>query len=392
MDRIIQSILDTDLYKFTMQQAVVKKFPCAKVRYKLIVRSDVKFHNTMKLMLMDHIKYMSELGLTGNEKEWLRGNCYFLDPTYLDFLEGYRYDPNEVQIKQVDGNLEIIIEGYWYRTILWEVPLMALISELHFKLSGEHPWSTNVRRENNKDKATILRSAGCHFADMGTRRRFSFDIQDEFVGQMAAISSANFVGTSNVYLAFKHNVKCMGTQAHEWFMFMAAKYGYKMANHMSMQYWTDVYRGDLGIALSDTLTSEIFFQSFDKMFAKLYDGVRHDSGDPFEFTDKVIAHYNKLGIDPKTKVIIFSDSLNVDLAVKIKEYCRGKIKCSFGIGTHFTNDVGVIPLNMVIKMFEAKPEGEDWHPVIKLSDDKGKHTGDDHEIIVAKDVLGIEKI
>ena len=157
-----------------------------------------------------------------------------------------------------------------------------------------------------------------------------------------------------------------------------------------MENWTDVFRGDLGIALSDTFTTEVFLKSFDKKFAKLYDGVRQDSGDPIKFTDKIIDHYKKLDINPKTKVIIFSDALNPEKAVEIKDYCRGKIMCSFGIGTNFSNDVGVTPLNMVIKIMEAKPEGEEWMPTIKLSDSSGKHTGDKKEIEIAKYTLNIK--
>ena len=156
-----------------------------------------------------------------------------------------------------------------------------------------------------------------------------------------------------------------------------------------MEHWSEVYRGDLGIALSDTLTTEVFFESFDKKFAKLYDGVRHDSGDALEFTDKVIAHYKKMGIDPRSKVIVFSDGLNPETASEIKEYCRGKVMCSFGIGTNFSNDVGVKPLNMVIKMTACKPEGSEWLPTIKLSDSPGKYTGDKDAIETAKRVLNI---
>jgi nicotinate phosphoribosyltransferase len=172
-------------------------------------------------------------------------------------------------------------------------------------------------------------------------------------------------------------------------MFHAAKFGYKMANTLAMENWVNVFRGDLGIALPDTFTTNSFFKVFDRKFAKLYDGVRHDSGDPLLFADNVIDHYNKLGIDPKSKAIVFSDSLNPEKAKEIKDFCRGRIKCSFGIGTNFTNDVGVIPLNMVIKMTEAKPEGEEWIPTIKLSDNVGKHTGDEKEIQIAKHVLGL---
>ena len=391
MGPIIKSMIDTDLYKLTMQQAVIKKFPNAVVKYTFFNRGDSSFPDSFKLQLQDQLQHMRQLVLTPSEKSWLRINCPYLDPTYLDFLAGYRYDPNEVKVKLDGDKLEIKIEGYWYRTIMWEVPLMAIVSELYFKLVGEQPMDETSRLNNNREKFKIFRDSGAHFADFGTRRRFSFDVQREFVEGALKHAHNNFVGTSNVYLAYEYGTKAIGTHAHEWFMFHAAKYGYKMANGLAMENWTDVYRGDLGIALSDTFTTDVFFESFDKKFAKLYDGVRQDSGDPIEFADKVIKHYEKLGIEPKSKTIIFSDSLNPEKAVEIKDYCRGKIKCSFGIGTNFTNDVGVKALNMVIKLTEAKPEGEEWHHCIKLSDSKGKHTGDWKEIEMAKYFLNINQ-
>jgi len=391
MKQIINHILDDDLYKFTMQQAVVKKFPRAKVKYAFINRGETEFPEGFAEELRKQVKMMETLALTKDQKSWMGKKCYYLDPTYLDFLYGYRFDSSEVGIIQEGTSLKISIDGYWHRTILWEVPLMALISELFFMMTGEMFWDKEKRSKNNNDKKMLFRLNGIHFADFATRRRASFDIHDEFVEQMYSVhGNSNFVGTSNVYFAYKYNITPIGTHAHEWFMFHAAKYGYKMANHLSMENWTDVYRGDLGIALSDTFTTEVFFKSFDKKFAKLYDGVRHDSGDPIEFADKVIAHYEKLGIDPKSKAIVFSDSLNPEKAVKIKDHCRSKIKCSFGIGTNFSNDVGVKPLNMVIKMVEAKPEGEDWHHTIKLSDSKGKYTGNVDEIVIAKHILNIK--
>jgi nicotinate phosphoribosyltransferase len=200
----------------------------------------------------------------------------------------------------------------------------------------------------------------------------------------------NFVGTSNVHLAMQQNVKPIGTHAHEWFMFHAAKYGFKMANAMALEHWVDVYRGDLGIALSDTYTTDEFFEQFDKKFAKLFDGVRHDSGDPIEFAKKTILHYQHLGINPLTKTITFSDSLNYEKVKKITEFCRYKIGFSFGIGTNFTNDVGLKPMNIVIKMTETCIEGEQWTQVVKLSDEPGKHSGDIDTIELAKKVLQIE--
>lgn len=390
---IIKSILDTDLYKLTMQMAVIKKFPRAQAQFEFINRGKTEFPEGFGDALRKEIKMMEDLSMTSEEREFLERKCYFLDPTYLDFLYGYRYDSSEVGIIQKGSNLEIVIEGYWYRTILWEVPLMAIISELYFKMVGEHPWDTVSRQQNNSKKMQTFRMNGIHYADMGTRRRFSYDVHREVVDQMAGgtmSGNSNFVGTSNVHLAHLRNITPIGTQAHEWFMFHAAKYGYKMANKLAMEHWSDVFRGDLGIALSDTLTTEIFFHAFDTKFAKLYDGVRHDSGDPFDFTDKVIEHYKKMRIDPKSKVIIFSDGLNPEKAVEIKDYCRGKIMCSFGIGTNFSNDVGVKPLNMVIKMTAAKPEGSEWLPTVKLSDSPGKYTGDLDAIETAKRVLYID--
>jgi len=390
MEQIIKSILDDDLYKFTMQMAVVKKFPYARVEYTFINRGGDEFPDGFDEELRKQLKMMEKLKLTKPERKFLEEKCYYLDPTYIDFLAGYRYDSSEVGIIQNENGLQISIKGYWHKTILWEVPLMALISELFFKMTKQKISDDALRLKKNNGKKKIFGIHSIHYADFGTRRRHSYMTQDEVVEQFADKYNKNFVGTSNVHLAHKYNVTPIGTHAHEWFMFHAAKYGYKMANHLAMENWTDIFRGDLGVALSDTFTTDSFFKSFDKKFAKLYDGIRQDSGDPFIFADKVIKHYKKLGIDPMSKVIIFSDSLTTDLAVEIKDHCRGKIMCSFGIVTHFSNDVGVKPLNMVIKMTSAKPEGEDWHHCIKLSDSEGKHTGDKKEIEMAKYLLKIK--
>lgn len=172
-------------------------------------------------------------------------------------------------------------------------------------------------------------------------------------------------------------------------MFHAARYGFKMANALGLEHWVQVYRGDLGIALSDTYTTEVFFNQFDKMFSKLFDGVRHDSGDPLLFADKVITHYQRMGIDPTTKTIIFSDALNYEKVARIADYCDGKIGMSFGIGTNLTNDVGLDAMNIVIKMTEAYPQYGEWTEVVKLSDEKGKYTGDEKMISLAKTILDI---
>jgi nicotinate phosphoribosyltransferase len=188
----------------------------------------------------------------------------------------------------------------------------------------------------------------------------------------------------------KYNTKQIGTHAHEWFMFHAAKYGYKMANLLGLENWADVYRGDLGIALSDTYTTEAFFKQFNKKLTKLFDGVRHDSGDAIEFAKKTINHYVEKGINPMSKSIIFSDGLDYDKVEKITSYCNNKIGYSFGIGTDFTNDVGLPRMNIVIKMTESLPEDGEWTPVIKLSDEPMKHTGNLKEIELAKRYLHID--
>lgn len=385
------SILDNDFYKFTMQQCVVKLFPRARARYQFINRGKHVFPPHFAAMLRQAVDAMAGLKLTAAEKEYLAVTCPYLDPVYLDFLQGYSYNPEEVVIQQQGDEVSVFVEGYWYRTILWEVPLLSLISELYYQ-------SQNLTRipdegvvQITKEKIEKYKALEVTVADFGTRRRHSYQVHDLVVKTLKAHGGTSFVGTSNVHLAMRHQTKPIGTHAHEWFMFHAAKYGFKMANTLALEHWVDVFRGDLGIALSDTFTTDEFFEQFDKKFAKLFDGVRHDSGDPVEFAQKTIDHYRSLGIDPLYKTIIFSDALNYDRVLRIANYCRGKIGMSFGIGTNLTNDVGVKPMNIVMKMVEALPEGEPWTPVVKLSDEKGKYTGNEQTISLAKSVLGIDE-
>lgn len=387
---ISPSILDNDFYKFTMQHAVVKLFPYAKGRYQFINRGKHEFPKNFAERLREAIDDMAKLKLTHKEKEFLRETCPYLDPTYLDFLQGYRYDPSEVTIEQVGNEVKVSIEGFWYRTILWEVPIMALICELFYRETNQKRNADELVIQTVEDKIKKYRDLDIVFAEFGTRRRHSYEVHDLVVKTLQEKGQGTFIGTSNVYLAMKYNTKPIGTHAHEWFMFHAAKYGYKMANSMGLEHWTDVYRGDLGIALTDTYTTEVFFEQFDKKFAKLFDGVRHDSGDPLEFGDKTIAHYQKLGINPLTKTIIFSDGLNYDKVERITEHCKGRIGLSFGIGTDLTNDVGLKPMNIVLKLTEAKPKNADWTGVVKLSDEPKKHTGTAEDIDLAIRLLNIK--
>lgn len=390
---IITSILDNDLYKYSMMNAVMKKFPEAKVKYDFINRGNHKFPDGFGEALRKEVKSMESLTLTNDEKTWLSKTCPYFDHIFLNYLSGFRYDSSDIGIIQDGSNLKVSVEGFWAETILWEVPLMAIISELYFIMTGQEADIRVEREKTNSKKAKLYGMENIFYAEFGTRRRFSKTNQEEVVKDLKEnhMFNKNFVGTSNVYLAMKYDLTPIGTHAHEWVSIISAKYGYKIGNFQSMKIWSDVYRGDLGIALSDTFTTGVFFKSFDKKFAKLYDGVRHDSGDAIEFADKVIEHYKKLGIDPMTKVIVFSDGVDPDLAVKVKKYCAGKIMCSFGIGTNFSNDVGVKPMNIVIKIVLAKPEGSDeWIKCVKLSDNEGKHTGDTKEIEISKYILNID--
>lgn len=385
----LNSVLDNDFYKFTMQHAVFKLFPKAKAKYEFINRGNHHFPSGFADALRTSVNSMAGLHLTREEKKYLRDTCPYLDPTYLDFLQGYRYDPDEVIISQEGPNLLVKITGYWYRTILWEVPIMSLISELYYKLNHLQGDQDEQIITTAKNKIEQYNKLGVTIAEFGTRRRHAYHTHRLVVQTLKQYGNTSFIGTSNVHMAMLNQTKPIGTHAHEWFMFHAAKYGFKMANGLGLEHWVNVYRGDLGIALSDTYTTDVFFSQFDKMFTKLFDGVRHDSGDPLDFADKTIAHYKSKGINPVSKTIIFSDGLNYEKVERIAKHCQGKIGISFGIGTNFTNDVGLTPMNIVVKMTEAYPEEAYWTPVVKLSDVKGKYTGDPDMIELSKTILGI---
>ncbi|MCJ7793037.1 MAG: nicotinate phosphoribosyltransferase [Candidatus Marinimicrobia bacterium] len=387
-ERIIYSLTDTDLYKFTMMQAVANHYPQIRAGYQFINRGKTSFPPGFSSALQEQIEMMSECRFTNHEEEFLQKSCgHFLKPTLFDLLKGYRFDPRQVHISQTEkGELNLSIEGLWYQTILWEVPLLAIISELYFKMTGQPPdgeWQKRVRA-----KGDALRKAGARFADFGTRRRYSYEIQEEVI--RCLIDSARkvkdggvFIGTSNVHFARLWGLTPIGTVAHEWFMAHAAMFGYRWATAKSLQVWADEFEGQLGIALSDTFTTPEFLRHFNAYFARLFDGVRQDSGDPFEILEMVINHYLKLHINPLYKTFVPSDGLDVSKVLALTEACQNRIQCSFGIGTNLTNDVGVEPLNMVIKLSHIILSDGTIVPTIKLSDNRGKYTGDLEEIVMA---------
>lgn len=382
---IIRDFADNDLYKFTTMNAIQKKFPDAEVAYRFIDRGNTVFPEGFAEAVREEVDSMANLALTEEAEYFMRKKCYYFDPVFFDLLKGFRYNPKEVDIRQEGNRLKVEIRGLWYRTVLWEVPLMAIISELYFQKAGLQPRHV----EKNADaKARAFAECGARISEFGTRRRFSFEVQDKVVGILKRRMGPLLNGTSNVYLAMKHNLTPMGTHPHEWFMYHAAHYGYRAANEQALENWVEVYDGYLGIALTDTYTSDNFFASFTTKYAKLFDGLRWDSGDPFVFTEQAIRHYHRHRIDPRTKTIVYTDALDLEGVKKIRQFVNGRIRDVYGIGTYLTNDVGVKPLNMVIKLFECKPKGcDEFIPTVKLSDTEGKHTGEPQEIDLCLKIL-----
>ena len=384
---IIKQFTDNDLYKFTTMYAVQKLYPNVVVKYQFFNRDDTPFPEGFAHILRQEVNSMSSLSLTTEEKNYIEKRCYFFDPVFIDLLKGFRYDPSEVQISQEGGRLSLSIEGYWYRTVLWEVPLLSLISELYFKLAEVQPVEVEERA---KAKAIAFKEIGAKYSEFGSRRRFSFDVQDRVIKVFKEYSGDCFTGSSNVYLAMKHKLLPIGTHPHEWFMFHGATFGYRMANEKALDAWVEAYHGSLGTALTDTYTTDVFFRSFSLRNAKLFDGIRWDSGDPFKFTDKAVAFYKEKRIDPATKTIVYSDALNFEKVKRIKAYATGRIHDVYGIGTYLTNDVGVMPLNIVIKLTHVKnAHTAQVLPAIKLSDVSAKYSGDETEIDLCKRLLQI---
>jgi nicotinate phosphoribosyltransferase len=376
----IVSILDNDLYKFTMQKAVLDCFPGVEVESQFFNRNPAHiFTDEFHDKLWVNLESMSKLRLLSEEYGFMQDRIPFLGEPYLKWLKDYRYDPSCIKTKIIDGKLDLRFKGTWEQKILWEVPLMALISEVYFQCnykSNESFFLDYLERTRRKGEA--LSENNVIFTDFGTRRRRSFAIQRMVVECLSQYKG--FMGTSNVYLAMKNNVKPLGTMAHEWIMGVSALEGLRHANRYAMMHWSNSYKGNLGTALPDTFGTEAFFEDFDNYYARLFDSGRHDSGCPYIFGDRFIKHYKSININPMHKSLIFSDALNVKKAIDIKTYFQGKINTSFGIGTHFTNDVpDSEALNMVIKMISCN-----GIPVVKLSDTPSKAIGDKDALRVAR--------
>lgn len=374
------TILDTDLYKFTTSYAYIKLFPYALGTFSFKDRDLTVYTEQFIEELQEAIKQLAQVALTEEELEYMTSHCRFLPRIYWEWLSSFRFQPDKIKIHlDEEHHLNIEVTDYLYKATLYEVPLLSIVSEIRNHSLGYIANMTDIINKLS-GKVELSNIHQLSFSEFGTRRRFSFDVQDKVVEYLKKYSQY-CTGTSNCYFAMKYDMKPMGTHPHEWFMFHGAQFGYKHANYLALENWVKVYDGDLGTALSDTYTSDAFLSNLSRKQAKLFDGVRCDSGNEFDFTDKLITRYKEFGIDPTTKTIIFSNALDFDKALKIQQYCKGRIRCAFGIGTNLTNDAGFKPSNIVMKLIKCKMNAhQEWRECVKLSDDLGKHMGSSKEV------------
>lgn len=385
MKQIINHFTDDDLYKMTMCCAVIDNYPRAQVKYVFVDRNETVYPEGFADEVNRQIALLENVVITEDEVVFMKRKCYYIPDWFYRYLRGFRFNREWVKAWQDDeGHLHIEIEGYWSDTILLEVKLLAIISELYYLFTGQvETLDYETYYTKSYAKAERLLSAGCVYSDFGTRRRASFEAEDVVVRAMRDCQHAHhypgkFVGTSNVYLAMKYDLLPIGTMAHEFVCAIGGMYGPQMANFMAMEAWRHTFRGALGTYLYDSFGWDIFSLNFSEDFANLFKGLRVDSGDNFEQLDKIVEKYQSLGIDSHTKQVTFSNALDVERAIAIHRYAADKCQPSFGIGTHFTNDFpGIRPMNIVIKLVAVKIT-ESWdfyNETCKISEDKGKYTG-----------------
>jgi len=374
---IITSLLDTDLYKFTMMQVVLHHFPAANVEYRYKCRTPGVDLARYLDEIRDEISSLCKLRFSEEELHYLRG-LRFIKSDFVDFL-GLFHLPEKcirVQASEVPGEIDITVKGPWLHTILFEIPVLAIINEVYFRNVCRDPaWEEGRERLRNKMRLVTddPELADFRVAEYGTRRRFSKVWHEEVVMTMKANMGVHFAGTSNVMLAMKHGVTPLGTMAHEYLQACQAL-GPRLRDSQvyALEVWAKEYRGDLGIALSDVYGMDAFLRDFDMYFCKLFDGARHDSGDPFVWGERLLAHYVANRTDPRTKTLVFSDALTIPRAIELAKRFSGRCRVSFGIGTNLTNDLGHEPLQIVMKMVRCNGQ-----PVAKVSDAPEKTMCDD---------------
>jgi nicotinate phosphoribosyltransferase len=375
---IIHSLLDTDLYKFTMMQVVLHHFPAAQVEYRFRCRTAdvdlVPYVDEIKA----EIKALCTLRFRTDELDYLR-RLRFIKSDFVDFLDLFHLNEKYISVSpspKGNGEIDIVITGPWLHTILFEIPVLAIVNEVYFRNTQASP-DYDEGRERLSEKIALLAAppdyADCAIADYGTRRRFSKQWHEEVILTLKQSLGAQFAGTSNVYYAMKHGLLPLGTMAHEYLQACQAL-GPRLRDSQvyGFEVWAKEYRGDLGIALSDVYGMKAFLRDYDMYFCKLFDGARHDSGDPFEWGEQLIRHYQANRTDPRTKVMIFSDALDIPKVLQLYERFHGRSRLAFGVGTNLTNDLGYTPLQIVIKMVRCNGQ-----PVAKMSDSPGKNMCDD---------------
>ena len=384
---MIYSLLDNDLYKFTVSYAYMKLFPDAECTFTFKDRNNVKrtpeFLKKFKQQLLDICNYSR---LTLPELNWLLTShkMDFIPSYYWEWLYSFKFDFDKIDVGLDENSvLYINVTDKCYKATLYEIPCLFAIPEVNND-GKDINWEMTIYKL--KEKVDLANQNGMLFSEFGTRRRFNYEVQDRIIAYLKNFSKT-CVGTSNVHFAMKYDMKPIGTHPHEWFMFHGAQFGYKNANYMALENWVNVYDGDLGIALTDTYTSDVFFRNFSLKQAKLFDGVRQDSGNEHTFVEKTIDFYKSKGIDYHNKTIVFSNALDFPKAINILNFCKGVgIKCSFGIGTNLTCDVYDMngnkydAENIVMKMSKCRMNSiQPWYLTIKISDDPGKHMGDNSE-------------
>lgn len=368
---VIESLLDTDLYKFFMMQAVWKKFPDTHVKFKFKCRNKGIDFREFYSRINKEIDHLCTLKFQPDEMEYLlnlksvHGTNLF-GRGFVEFLSLFKMNRGHIRTSiDEDGELNIEIEGPWLMTILFEVPVLAIVNEVYFSQYG----TVGEKGHENLEEmiALLLSEPLFSFSEFGTRRRYSRVWQEWVLRRIMDKAPGSLVGTSNVYFAWNLGLTPIGTMAHEWLQAGQALARLRDSVTYMLDAWMDVYRGDLGIALTDVISSKVFFEDFDLLYSKLFDGVRHDSGDPVDYGYMAIEHYEGLSIDPRSKTVVFSDGLTIASAIDLFREFLGKIKTGYGIGTSVTNNVGVDALNIVIKMTFCNGQ-----PVAKISDSPGK--------------------
>lgn len=366
---IIDSLLDTDLYKFTMQQCVLHQFPGAEVQYRFKCRTPGIDLRPFVKEINEEVDHLCSLHFTDEELAYL-ASLRFIKSDYVDFLSLFHLKRKYIQVVESDDypcGIDISIKGPWLHTILFEIPVLAIVNEVYFRRHYGNLDKTEGRRRLAAKIDTLLNepdNADLRISDYGTRRRFSRAWQEEVLLELKRRLGTMLSGTSNVWLAKEHQLTPLGTMAHEYLQACQALgprlrdsqvYGFEM--------WAKEYRGDLGIALSDVYGMEPFLKDFDMYFCKLFDGARHDSGDPFIWGERMIEHWSRNKCDPRSKSLIFSDALTIPRVIELYRRFHGRVGIGFGIGTNLMNDLGPTALNVVIKMVQANGQ-----PVAKISD------------------------